>query len=287
MARPGGLDKITIKGTRAADEITVVANGVLVNDALRFATDAQIERGFILSGGDGNDTITGGPGPDELLGGAGDDKLIGTGQDRFDGGRGVDTLDLSGSTTAMAVDLQGTGSFADVLITTDTNGFLNVDFTSEWATGVAKSIENIIGTSMSDFLIGNALENLIYGGDGNDMISAHSLNDAAVDQLFGEAGNDELAAGSGNDVLTGGAGADKFIFDPNGANGQWVVMDYTAGTDSAYLFPYSGSITWSQTSHLGKLSAKATFDGGDSVTFYNVPDSSQIDLVATLAWPGP
>ena len=221
-----------------------------------------------------------------MLGGAGRDTLIGTMEDKFDGGRGVDTLDLSGSPVAVAVDLQGTGRFTSVAISASPDGFLHADL-GEFQDGVAKKIENVIGSSMNDFILGNALENFLSGGGGDDIIGARSTVDNGVDQLFGNDGNDELYAGNSNDVLTGGAGSDKFVFDPESTTGDWVVMDYTPNEDTAYLFPYTGTVSWSTTEYLGALSAVANLPGGDSITFYNVANPADIDLVTTNAWPGP
>jgi Ca2+-binding RTX toxin-like protein len=286
MPRPGTTaNKIAIKGTRDGDEITVTSAGVLVNDSLREYSGADIARGFSLNGGEGDDTITGGTGPDSLLGGGGNDTLVGTGDDTFDGGKGIDTLDLSGSQIAMAIDIQGSGTFTGVNITTRENGFLTAELLEGTElTGVAKGIENIVATSYNDFVMGNALANVLHGGDGDDMISAKSTTDAAVDQLFGDNGNDELFAGGGNDVLTGGEGDDKFVFDPADRDGDWVVMDYTAGEDSAFLFPYSGTVSWSTVEYLGELSAVANLEGGDTITFYNVSDPTQIVLTASTIW---
>ena len=307
MAKPiSGTGKVGIKGTRNADEIAVVAQGVEVNGNLKVYGEAQIDAGFIIKGDAGDDRITGGRGPDEidggggndridggdgadkLLGGAGNDLLIGTMDDRFDGGRGIDTLDLSGSPTAVGVDLWGLGTFySDVQITRDPSGYLAVDLGDVELSGVAKAIENIIGSSYNDWLIGNGLENILRGGDGDDAISA-AHHDGVADHLFGDAGNDELFAGGGNDELTGGSGADRFVFDPNSANGDWIVHDYSqAEGDKVALFPYTGDVSWSSVDYQGTPSLLASFGDGDSITFVGITDYSQIDIAATLAWPGP
>lgn len=295
---------ITIKGTRNADDIAVVAEGVAVNGTLKAFSNPQIDAGFILNGDAGNDRITGGRGPDELAGGSGNDRLdgaagadklsggdgndwlSGTMEDRFDGGRGTDTLDLSGSPMAVGVDIFGTGTFfPDLYIAAGSNGYLNVWLGESELSDIAKGIENIIGSSYNDWLIGNGLENFIRGGAGDDVIGATHA-DGRVDRLFGEAGNDELGAGSGNDELTGGSGADKFVFDPDNSDGNWVIHDYSkAEGDEVVLFPYSGNFTWKTVDYLGTPSVQATFGDGDTLTFVGVTDYSQIDIVATMSWP--
>src|SRR5215212_7267 len=118
MARP------TISGTRGADTITVVDNGVMVNTTLKPFSATTISGGFIIKAGAGNDVVSGGPGPDDLYGAAGNDRLTGgAGFDHlhggggadtlidsplggtFDGGLGIDTIDLSGTAAGVYVDL--------------------------------------------------------------------------------------------------------------------------------------------------------------------------------------
>jgi Ca2+-binding RTX toxin-like protein len=306
MGKPSATGKIAIKGTRANDTITVGETSVTVNGATKYYSPEQVSAGFLLKGdaghdtisggggpdeidgGDGNDSLTGGGGADKLLGGAGNDHLVGTMDDSFDGGRGVDTLDLSGSPTAIGVDLSGLGAFfPDVSVTMAPNGFLVAEPGSELS-GVAKSLENVIGSDFNDFIFSNNLENFLRGGAGDDYISA-SRPDGVADKLFGDDGNDELFSGGGNDELTGGTGADKFSFDPAKYDGDWVVHDYSRSEgDQVFLFPYSGDQpTWTAVNHGGISSMRADFADGDSITFVGITDYTQIDLVATTAWPGP
>ena len=286
MPRPV-TGKPAIKGTRGPDAIIVTEDGVLVNGTLKSYLPGTIAGGFVINGNAGSDVITGGPGPDQLLGGDGNDWLAGTMEDVFDGGRGIDTLDFSGSPTAVGVDLLGSGKFfPDIEITRGSDGYLDVflNAASE-ISGVAGGIENIVGSRGNDWLVGNRFENTIRGGDGDDAI-APGLDNNSSDQYFGEDGNDELVAGGGNDQLTGGAGADKFVFDPNHWDGQWVVHDYSKDEDDeVLLFPYSGTVTWSEVDHLGTASLRASFDGGDSITFVGITDPMQIVLIETTMWP--
>src|SRR5882672_4379119 len=68
--------KINIKGGAGNDEI-----------------GADVKRGAVLDGGDGDDAITGGPGNDHLIGGAGNDNMDGAGgNDVVIGGGGIDHL---------------------------------------------------------------------------------------------------------------------------------------------------------------------------------------------------
>jgi serralysin len=85
----------------------------------------------------------------------------------WDGG-GVDTIDLSGYTTASNLDLNE-GAFSDV-------GGL----TKNLSIAFGAMIENAIGGKGNDYLMGNALPNVLQGGAGNDMINGGDGVDTAV-----------------------------------------------------------------------------------------------------------
>lgn len=284
MPRPGsgGPSKGGINGTSGADIIEVVDGGVLINGVFTAISATKIAAGLTINGNGGADDISGGAGVDTLDGGDGDDILRDTIDSKFIGGAGVDTVDLSGSSTGVALDIQGRGVyFADFQIYVIRDGYLQAEFGRE-VRGTLQGIENVIGSSGSDFIMANSAANIIHGGDGNDILSA-AQNDGLVDQLFGEGGNDNLYAGSGNDELTGGDGSDIFGFDPANTNGQWVIHDYTENQDKVVLFPYSGGVSWGTQSGTGWV--QAILDGGDTITFVGVTDDSIINLTATMSWP--
>ncbi|NCX97813.1 MAG: hypothetical protein EBX35_04350 [Planctomycetia bacterium] len=83
----------TVAGTRPVSwrgEIQVRAGRG--DDVIRVEAP-NLTRGFVFSGGPGNDVLVGGAGPDVLDGGSGDDTLDGGGgPDRLRGGAGHDTL---------------------------------------------------------------------------------------------------------------------------------------------------------------------------------------------------
>ena len=96
---------------------------------------------------------------------------------------GIDTLDLSGFSTASRIDLNpGTFSDADGM-------------TKNFAIAFASDIENATGGAGNDSITGNAIANFLKGNGGNDL-------------LFGGDGNDILHGGAGSDTLDGGAGKD-------------------------------------------------------------------------------
>ncbi|WP_225767993.1 calcium-binding protein [Inquilinus sp. Marseille-Q2685] len=144
-----------------------------------------------LNGGAGNDAIAGSAGADNLAGYDGNDYLVGgAGADRLNGGAGVDTVSYAGSAARVAVILSnGTASGGD-------------------AEGDTFSgIENLAGSSFSDYLGGNASANTLNGG----------------------AGDDGLSGKGGADRINGGAGIDMADYIDSGAA---VTIDLAAGTAS-------------------------------------------------------
>ena len=176
----------------AGDTIENVTGGSL-NDVITGNALANI-----LIGGAGNDTLTGAAGNDTLTGGAGNDTLIGgadndvyvfavtaaLGTDTLDeSAGGIDTLDFTGTTAAITVNL----------------GLPTVQ---------------VVNTNLS-LIPGLALENVI-GGSGNDTLTGNELNNA----LTGAAGNDTLSGLAGDDTLVGGAGNDTYRFTADGLPGS-------------------------------------------------------------------
>ncbi|MEW6567040.1 MAG: calcium-binding protein [Chloroflexota bacterium] len=159
-----------------------------------------------LDGGDGNDNLNGSAGNDVLTGGAGNDTLAGGAGDdvyRFDtdtslgtdrvtegASAGQDTLDFSGSSTGVVVNLGVT-----------TNQVVHPNLTLRLS---AVQVEDAIGGDGDDQLTGSSAANTLSGGAGADTL-AGGLGD---DRLFGGDGDDILDGGDGADTLSGEAGAD-------------------------------------------------------------------------------
>lgn len=110
---------------------------------------------------------------------------------------GVDTLDLSGWSTASIINL-APGSYSSCNSMTNN---VAIAFTCD--------IENAVGGGGADSISGNALANRLVGGAGNDA-------------LFGFAGGDALLGGAGNDNMDGGDGVDYVYFDA-----QWSALAFT------------------------------------------------------------
>jgi Ca2+-binding RTX toxin-like protein len=121
-----------------------------------------------LIGGAGNDIIRGGPGKDFLSGGLGDDWLVpGADPNMVDGGYGNDTVDYSGSSGGVNIDL-------GILLkpVASLGGYAQGD--------VISSVENIVGSGSADTLIGNHEDNRLDGGLGNDMLFGGGGSDTFV-----------------------------------------------------------------------------------------------------------
>jgi Ca2+-binding RTX toxin-like protein len=103
-------------------------------------------------------------------------------------GNGIDTIDLSGWSSASTLDLRA-GAYSSV------NGM-----TKNLAIAYDVDIENGTGGSGNDTITGNDLANILLGNAGNDTIN-------------GAGGNDTINGGTGVDILTGGTGDDTIYFD--------------------------------------------------------------------------
>ena len=124
----------------------------------------------------------------------------------LDGGAGVDKLDYSAWTTALAVNLT-TGIAIGV-------------------TGGISGFEDVAGGSAADTLTGNAAANRLSGGGGNDT-------------LVGNNGNDIIVGDAGNDILNGGAGDDTYVFDTDLALGTDTIDESAGGVDTLDFSPTS------------------------------------------------
>ncbi len=191
----------------ASDTLENVTGGSL-NDTLTGNSLANI-----LTGGAGNDALNGGEGNDRLVGGAGNDSLSGgTGDDIYafavtsslgtdtldETAGGVDTLDFTGTTAALTVNL----GVATTQVVSGTNLSLVL--------GSASVFENVVGGTGADVFIGNQLDNVLNGG----------------------AGNDTLTGGVGNDLLVGGAGNDLFKYAADASLGSDTLDESGGGVDT-------------------------------------------------------
>ena len=200
------VENLTLTGTSAINGTGNVGNNILTGNT---ASNS-------LSGGAGNDTIIGGGGNDTIIGGTGNDSLIGgvgnntysfpattaLGSDTItevEAG-GIDTIDFTGTTVAVNVNLSATTAQR-------VNSNLNLSLSAN------NVIENATGGTGSDRITGNTLNNTLNGGDGND-------------QLQGLGGDDILWGRAGNDILSGGSGNDQYLFQGTGSFTTGLGVDY-------------------------------------------------------------
>jgi Ca2+-binding RTX toxin-like protein len=145
----------------------------------------------IIYGRDGDDTLDGGTENDTLYGGAGNDTLIGgDGDDTIDGGEGSET-------TGDTVDYSSKSTYIDVnLMNQNASGYATATIGAE--KDLLKNIENITGTTGTDYIGGDNDNNVINGFQGDDIIA-------------GAGGSDTLLGGDGDDTFKAG-------LDANGDN---------------------------------------------------------------------
>ncbi len=189
---PSGVENLKLIGTAAINGTGNVGNNVLTGNSANNT----------LSGLNGDDTYS-------FLANTplGIDTIIETPIG------GIDTIDFSGTTAAVKVNL-------GVITSQTVNSNLKLILSAN------NVIENATGGTGNDRFTGNSLDNTLIGGDGND-------------QLLGLAGNDTLWGGAGDDNLTGGVGSDKYLFQSGGvfssALGVDFITQFEAGLDQIVL----------------------------------------------------
>jgi Ca2+-binding RTX toxin-like protein len=141
----------------------------------------------LIYGNEGNDTLEGGLRDDTLRGGDHDDTLIPfsdpLGDDSVFGDAGVDTVDYSGETKNLVLQIRTDGLEPEILVTDDIFGDIEVIRCGPGN----DTVECFLRTPVS-----------IHGGAGNDTLS-------------GGTGNDYIDGGSGRDLLIGVGGHDRFV----------------------------------------------------------------------------
>lgn len=218
----------------------------------------------LLSGGEGNDTLTGGAGNDVLLGDGGVDGL--------EGGAGSDVLLFDVADT----HIDGGEGYDVGLLLTDNNEAINLDLT-------ASSLEAVYTQGGDDKIsaAGKADGVYVQVAGGNDVVTGGLAADQLYggvgnDTLDGEDGNDQLFGGAGNDRMTGGQGSDYYYW--NLGDGHDVINDYNAqdAIDSTHVDRViigagiaADDISWSRTET--DLVASVTQINGEtqSLTFQN------------------
>ena len=216
-----GIDTVTYEAQTAVVYVDLGAGaGYVKEDGVLVLTDAldSIEN---ATGGSNNDTLIGDEGSNLLNGGAGvnalygmagnDDFIGGTstgGTNQLWGGAGTNTVDYSGLTAAVRVDLRAGAGYV-----LSGSVFVLADQMSQ--------IQNAIGGAGTDQLIGDAGANRLDGGLGRNA-------------LYGLGGDDVLVGGLAAGL---GKGMEPADIDPSqlwGGTGSNTV-DYSAQERSVYV----------------------------------------------------
>lgn len=234
-ANPGG-QAVTVPGSETSATVRFLTNGtpytfrVLAftfddTGPLSLPSSAVIPLNVCtVIGTLGDDVLTGTSGNDAICGLRGNDTLIGMGGgDTFVGGPGVDTVDFSGASGPVYVNLPG----VPWIVTTQGLGWAN----GQGSDVLRADIESLKGSPYADVLEGDDNANTLAGGGGNDLIRGWAGNDL----IDGQAGNDTLWGQSGDDTINGGGGKDTML-----PLGDTDVVNGGVGTDTV---TYTRSVT--------------------------------------------
>lgn len=187
----------------------------------------------VVLGGDGNDMLFADAGQDRVFGGDGDDWVVDgddDGGDYFWGGAGNDTLDYSGHSDDIDVDL-GSGFMGHGQVKVGTGHDAIFGF------------ENAVTGSGNDKITANSAVNVMDGGDGDNVFVFRSATDADGDHIVGFNTGDTIDL-SGIDADQTTAGHQSFVLFTNGglnAAGQLNVT-YEMHDDGEHTI-VSGNVT--------------------------------------------
>lgn len=295
----GGDDTYVLAPDGGTDTITEAANGgVDTVDYSAYATGITVTLGGSATGlsgkvsnienvigGSGNDTLTGDANANRLAGGGGTDVL--------EGGKGDDTYVLTPGGTVTITETRGGGT--DTL---DYSGYtegVTVDLAAGTATGVSNNvadlIENVIGGSGDDILTGDSKANYLTGGPGNDTLTGGEGNDIYFVIVYG--GVDTIVEGGA------GGGVDKIIGPDSDAD--WHITGANSGTvagtsfenieqliggsgDDSFVFESGGSISGSING--GGQIFGDTIVGPDVDNTWNITGSNAGTLLSHAAFTG-
>jgi Ca2+-binding RTX toxin-like protein len=216
LIRAGGGDELHIEyfdpidpfGTGMIETYEFADGSVLTHAGL-------LARGFDLTGGEFNDTLTGTSLVDRMRGFGGNDTLNGAaGADVLEGGAGNDTLNGGAGADSMAGgagdDSYVVDDAADAIAEHADDG---VDLVQAGINFVlADNLENLTLTGSAASGTGNGLDNVITGNGVNNVLSGLGGNDT----LVGAGANDMLDGGTGADSMNGGDGNDTYLVDHAG-----------------------------------------------------------------------
>jgi len=179
-----------------------------------------------LTGDAGNNTLKGGEGSDTLVGGAGDDHLDGgsdyqwdpvTGQSSYGAG---DTVDYSGATSGITVDLYNTWGAQDI------------GGGQGWDT--LNSIEHVIGSQYNDVLRSSryldSWEGSLLAGAGNDTVVFQHDGQTT----YWSDGVNEQYYERVTHTLNGGSGVDTLVLSEYFNGYQGMLLDLSSTAEQVY-----------------------------------------------------
>ena len=171
-----------------------------------------------VTGSDVNDNLTGNAGADTLVGNAGNDVLVGgTGADSISGGAGTDTYSAVGTNVAGADggSAASVGQVINLGATGLTAAQVNSDIGTAAQLGISSGLSGVssnqavyLGATVSGAATAVGLATTI------DSLSSieNVIGSTGTDYIIGSAGNNVITGGNSADVMTGGAGADRFAY---------------------------------------------------------------------------
>lgn len=223
----GGAGNDTITGGSGADMLF----GQSGNDVLLGKGNADF-----LFGGSENDVLTGGDADDQVFGESGNDRLVwnpGDDTDLFEGGQGIDTVEVNGGNGAEVFTVTANGSrvrfdrldpapfsidigTSETLILNANGGNDSFSATGNLAALISLTVD---GGAGDDTLFGSNGADVLLGGAGNDFVDGNQGADIA----FLGAGNDVFSwdPGDGSDIVEGQDGNDTLQF--NGSNASEII----------------------------------------------------------------
>lgn len=213
-----------------------------------------------IIGNKGDNTINAGDGVDYVKAGDGNDtvvSLVDFDVDTFFGGEGTDTLDYSGYSVPLGLEINLAQGTTFIPPTPVGEGLVRAARLEDKHDG----FENVVGSKGNDKITGNAGDNRLEGNDGSDIITAG----AGADVIVGGMGKDIMRGFSSN-AFSGGDGArDTFVFNATAEIGLGTTGDqilrFEFGVDKIDLSAIDANLALNGNQDFHFTNAFGQFDG--------------------------
>lgn len=294
----GGLgnDTYDISAQSADFTINLITGSVQVGGV---ASDSVYEIENVI-GGSGDDVITGDGNDNNISGGAGDDRIVGSaGNDVLDGGAGANTIDYSGETASVNVNLTTNSATGAGIGTDSITNFSVVRLGSgdDTATGTG-SADTFYDGAGDDNISGGNGDDIFYAGAGDDVLSGQggddwiyftdvtadvTVNLATSSAFSTETGTDTISSfsrvftGSGDDNITG-CGCSNIINSGAGDD----IIDAAGGVDTIYSGSGADTITGGSGADAFMFLAADGLGDVDTITDFNAGAGDTIDISDVL-----